>query len=141
MPRAYRCGALVVMLVVGGGDWVWATEIVVRDLPLVAGVEVEVEVVDGGQRDGLEVVYRPMSQVSRQEKLEVVDGVVRWRPRRAGLVRLRLMGEGVELARLDLAVRYPRVPISGLVVLLLVVMAFAVGLVVAFWRQRGRWDS
>lgn len=115
-----------------------AAAVIEVSLPVVAGDELSIRLVrDGRPLAGVLVsaTYNPRSEVAREEPLgtTAVDGRLRWRPRAAGLVRLEARVAAPAAAApatvsRDLAVRFRRVPRSGLATLLTAAAVLVCGL-------------
>ncbi len=90
------------------------------------GEEVEIRLLaveEGGKPIRLWAIHRPGSLLEKEEELAFSFSEARWRPRRAGLVRLELRRGAEILASRDLAVRYGSRPRGALPLLI-----FAAGL-------------
>ena len=93
---------------------------------------------DGSNRIGARVIaiYRPGSPGSYREELGRLDdaGSLVWRPRQAGLVRFQMEHADGTTSTHDVAVRLGRVPIGGVLVLLLAGIGLLSGAVLGFLR-------
>lgn len=94
--------------------------------------------VEGAEGARISVETQPSSQVAETRDAGRLSegGELSWTPERAGLVRLRVLDEdGAELARRDLAVRWPHLPLSALAVLVGAGMLLFGGVWLGFGRQ------
>jgi len=82
---------------------------------------------------------RPGSRVSETEDLGSTTGggLIVWRPREAGLVRLEAEGPGGETAVRDVSVRYRSVSPGGIIVLASAGLILLTGMLVGFFRAGG----
>ena len=111
--------------------------------PVVAGQTIEIRVVSPEQGLAIEVETRPGSRLADPEMLVDTSAIesgktVSWTASQAGLVRFRLIdGEGAELDRADLAVRYRRRPLSAIFVLAVAGGLLFAGIWIGFRRTDG----
>ena len=79
------------------------------------------------------VTYRPNSQTSHEETLELAGSSVEWTPRDAGIVQLSVRGaDGATITSRNVAVRFGGFPASGLAVMLVAATILFGGAIFAF---------
>ena len=83
-------------------------------------------------------IYRPGSRVCTTEEIGRLSsqGQLAWRPKTAGLVRLRVEEPDGTVAVRDVSVRFARVPGAGILVLIAAGMILVVGFLAGWLRRR-----
>lgn len=78
---------------------------------------------DPGVNYDLHVTYRPNSETSKEEKIGSIAagdaaGSIQWTPQDAGITSVRVMSGEEQLVSKNIAVRFDKAPVSGILVFL-----------------------
>ncbi len=116
--------ALLVACGVAGPAAADVTMTVAEEFPLRnAPVTITVDGRDPGTSYDLHVTYRPNSETAKEEKIGTIaagaaSGSIQWTPQDAGITSVRVMSGEEQLASKNIAVRFDKAPISGILVFL-----------------------